>query len=301
VAVDVPLIRALLADQHPDLARLELEALDAGWDNAMYALYDASSGRDGEPDLLVRLPRREAAARLIEHEQRWLPELAPRLPLAVPAPLRRGVAGRGYPWRWSVLPWLSGRPADLDPPSAAEADVVADFLSALHWPAPADAPTNPFRGVPLTTRRSVVEARLQRLRQIDGAVDRAVTEAWQAGLEAPPAGTPCWVHGDLHARNVLVQDGVIQAVIDWGDLCRGDPATDLAAVWMLLDDPDARRRTIARYGAVAAGTWRRALAWAVSFGTVLLETGLSDHPRHAQMGLDTLRRVGEGPPPHELG
>ncbi|HEX7038152.1 MAG TPA: aminoglycoside phosphotransferase family protein [Pseudomonadales bacterium] len=293
--VDLSLERvgALLTEQHPDLAHLDLAALDAGWDNALFTLSDPA-GDDG-PTLLLRLPRRAVAARLIEHEQRWLPQLAPHLPIPVPAPLRTGTPGRGYPWRWSVLPWLEGNAADLEPPATDQADVLADFLAALHQPAPAQAPRNAFRGVPLAARQAVVEERLERLREHTADVTEAVLEAWRAGLQAPVARDERWVHGDLHARNVLVRHGRIRAVIDWGDLCCGDPATDLAAVWMLLDDPAARRRAIARYGAAPPGTWRRAAAWAASFGSVLLETGLADNLRHARMGQDTLRRLGEEP------
>lgn len=291
VEIDPELVRALLRHQHPDLAHLDLEPLDAGWDNALFRLGDA---------LCVRLPRRQLAAALIEHEQRWLPYLAPRLPLPIPAPQRTGRPGSGYPWCWSVLPWLPGAPADLEPPAPDQAQVLADFLRALHQAAPRQAPSNPFRGVPLAQRQDVVEARLGRLAARTPDVTERVVAAWQAALSAPEARQACWVHGDLHARNVLVTAGSITGVIDWGDVCRGDPATDLAAVWMLLEPADARCEAMRRYGNAAAGTWRRALGWAVSFGTVLLETGLADHARHARMGRDILRRIDEGPDVAEL-
>lgn len=283
IAIGPALVADLLAAQHPDLAALPLRALDAGWDNALFRL--------GE-HLAVRLPRRRMAATLIEHEQSWLPELADRLPLPVPAPVRRGVPGCGYPWHWSVLPWLPGSPADSSPPAASEAPVLAEFLNALHVPAPPSAPHNPYRGVPLADRRETVTPRLERLAG-HPAVTAAVREAWQAGLDAAPAATACWVHGDLHARNVLVASGRLAAVIDWGDICRGDPATDLAAVWMLLDSAEVRRQCMSHYRGAGPADWQRARGWAVSFGTVLLETGLADNPRHAAMGETTLRRLAE--------
>ena len=291
VAVDAILVRALLEDQHPDLARLVLAAVASGWDNAMFRLGDT---------LAVGLPRRQLTAALIEREQTWLPRLASRLPLPVPSPLRIGRPGHGFPWSWSLVPWLPGEAADLAPPEPEEAERLAGFLRALHTNAPPGAPTNPFRGVPLQERRAVVDARLDRLRSTTSLVDEALLEAWQAALSAPIADQGCWVHGDLHARNVLVHAGRFSAVIDWGDLCRGDPATDLASVWSLFDDVEARRRVVRSYGPRPAGVWLRALGWAVSFGTVLLETGLADHPRHARMGGDILRRVAEGPAPLEL-
>jgi aminoglycoside phosphotransferase (APT) family kinase protein len=290
VEVSDDLVRRLLLDQHPDLAQLPVERLDAGWDNAMFRLGAGHA---------VRLPRRAVAAALIEHEQVWLPLLADRLPIAIPAPVRVGRPGNGFPWGWSIVPWLPGEPADLRPPGPGAAGPLAAFLRALHRPAPPDVPTNPFRGVALTRRRSVVEARLERLAGATSCITRPVSAAWQAALSAPAGHDACWVHGDLHARNVLVSDGAISAVVDWGDVCRGDPATDLAAVWTLLDDAAARRQAISDYGAPAV--WLRALGWAVSFGTVLLETGLADHPRHAQMGRDILRRINDGPNAADLG
>jgi aminoglycoside phosphotransferase (APT) family kinase protein len=101
--IDVPLVYSLLEEQHPDLKHLPIHLIDAGWDNAMFRL--------GE-QLSVRLPRRKAAATLIENEQTWLPFLAEQLPIRVPTPYRLGKPARGYPWRWSVLPWLAGIPAD---------------------------------------------------------------------------------------------------------------------------------------------------------------------------------------------
>jgi aminoglycoside phosphotransferase (APT) family kinase protein len=156
--VDTPsgLVRRLLAEQHPDLAGLTLEPAAHGWDNVTYRLGD---------ELAVRLPRRALGADLIGHEQRWLPALAPPLPLPVPVPVRLGRPGCGYPWAWSVVPWLPGRPAAVAPPAdpLAAAVTLGEFLGALHTPAPADAPVNPYRGVPLETRDGTVRERLARL------------------------------------------------------------------------------------------------------------------------------------------
>lgn len=293
VDVDAALVTRLLAAEHPDLATLDLESLEAGWDNAMFRL---------GADLVVRLPRRAAAASLIVHEQRWLGALAGRLPLAVPAPCRIGHPGPDYPWPWSVLPWLPGRPADTDPVAADQGPVLAEFLQALHTTPPADAPVNPFRGVPLADRADIVGARLERLAPHLEALGVAATvrAAWHRAMSAPARFDATWVHGDLHERNVLVSRGMILGVIDWGDLCAGDPATDLAAVWLLLDDPGARHRAISHYGPGEPGLWFRALGWAVSFGAVLLETGLADHPRHARMGERIFRRIAVGPDLHAL-
>lgn len=281
LGIDAALVTALLAEQHPDLAALPLRPLDEGWDNAMFRL--------GEHHV-VRLPRRSVAAALVANEQRWLPTLATRLPLPIPAPERVGRPGCGYPWSWSVLPWLPGEPADRAPPQGDAGSVLGRFLHALHTRAPAEAPHNPHRGVPLANRAGVVGPRLERLRARTALdIDRIET-IWEQGLAAPAATDACWIHGDLHARNVLVDGGTLCAIIDWGDVCAGDPATDLAALWMVLDSAAARDAAMHAYGAPAA-VWQRARGWAVSFGSVLLETGLEDHPRHAALGARILERL----------
>jgi aminoglycoside phosphotransferase (APT) family kinase protein len=284
VNVDEALVAALLADQHPDLAGLPLREAESGWDNAMFRLGD---------ELAVRLPRRALAAQLIVHEQAWLPVLAGRLPLPIPAPIRAGAPGRGYPWRWSVVPWLPGAAADLHPPDPDQAPVLGAFLRALHGPAPADAPTNPYRGGPLSDRGPFTEQRLERLAGATDLITPQLRRLWQEALEAPIDSPRTWLHGDLHPRNILADRGALSAVIDWGDVAAGDGATDLAAVWMLFDDQEARRAAFAAYGPPSAATLLRARGWAIFFGAVLLDTGMRDNPRFAAIGERTLRSVVE--------
>jgi aminoglycoside phosphotransferase (APT) family kinase protein len=283
-ALDSAFVAGLLADQHPDLAHLPLQVVEAGWDNALFRL--------GE-HLAVRLPRRALAAPLILHEQRWLPRLAGQLTLPIPAPVRIGTPAHGYPWHWSVVPWLSGMAADQHAPDAAQARPFAAFLRSLHIHAPVDAPANPFRGVPLSQRAEAVAARMQRLASISNLITPQIRQIWQAALNAPLDVSPTWLHGDLHPRNVLVEHGVITGIIDWGDLTAGDPATDLAAIWMLFADPDARQQALAAYGDLSDATLRRATGWAIMFGVMLLASGLVDNPRNAAIGAQTLQRVAE--------
>lgn len=271
-AIDAALARALLAEQHPELAGLPLRELANGWDNVIFRLGEAH---------VVRLPRRAAAADLIRNEQRWLPTLAPGLPLPIPVPARVGRPGRGYPWYWSVCPWYPGEVAASAPPSdrTGAARSIGGFLAALHRPAPADAPNNPLRGGPLAERVPDFEARIERM---GAALDaHAVRAAWCAALDAPAwEGPPCWLHGDLHPANLVVRAGRIAAVIDFGDITAGDPATDLAVAWTLLD---AGTRPLLRtaYGGVDAATWRRARGWALHFALAYLAHSAEDPVMHA--------------------
>lgn len=280
VAIDARRIATLLRAQHPDLADRPLRLVAHGWDNVMARLGD---------DLAVRLPRRALAAALVAHEQRWLPALAARLPLPIPAPVRCGVPGEGYPWAWSVVPWFAGATALATPPRDLDgaARALARFLAALHAPAPADAPANPFRGVPLAARDARVRAHLAIL---GGDVDRAaITRRWEAACAlAAHGGRPCWLHGDLHPGNLIVADGALAAVIDFGDLTAGDPATDLAIAWMML--PAAERERFRRALAVDDATWERAAGNALAHGLACLARSADDPPM-ARLGRRTIAAV----------
>ncbi len=279
--IDAALVEALLQAQHPEFAGLAIQPVDAGWDNAMFRL---------GTEFAVRLPRRAASATLLRHEQTWLPMVSKLVPIPVPAPLRVGAPGCGYPWYWSIVPWIEGEPADVAAPGPGQAARVAGFLRALHVDAPAQAPANPFRGVPLRCRAASIEDRLLRLAHRTSLITPGIRDTWKSALAAKENVRPTWIHGDLHPRNILVREGTIRAIVDWGDISSGDRATDLAAVWMLFGDRDARERTVLDYGA-DAGTLRRAKGWAVVFAAVLLDTGIEGHPRHAAIGEATFRRL----------
>lgn len=286
VTISEDLVRGLIADQHPDLADLPLSPAAEGWDNQVWRL---------GPDLAVRLPRRAQAAPLVVAEQRWLPLLAPRLPVPVPAPVRVGLPGRGFPWPWSVVPWLVGRRASQDPDPTGRPLLpgLVELVVALHQPAGPDAPVNPFRGGPLATRDEVVRRRLEELdAAYPGGVDPLLA-VWEDALAAEAwAGGPRWLHGDLHPGNLLVTPaGVLAGVLDFGDLTAGDPATDLAVAWMVFD-VDTRAEFAARLraaGHLDDATWRRARGWALAFG--LLLAGLGDDAEYAAVGHRTLAGV----------
>jgi aminoglycoside phosphotransferase (APT) family kinase protein len=282
VAIDLSLVRALIQQQHPDLAHLALNDLGEGWDNKLFRLGD---------DLAVRVPRRAASAALIEQEQRWLPRLSPQLPLPIPVPRRVGRSGCGFPWSWSITSWFPGQSALLEPPQdlSAAAGALGRFLRALHQPAPANAPHNPWRSVPLAARSGAL---MDHLQQTDGLVDRtAVLNLWERAVSAPHwPGPPLWIHGDLHPGNLLVSQGHLSAVLDFGDLAAGDPATDLSVIWMLL--PPSARLT---FRASARGesdpvdnhTLMRARGWALALGLAYLGSSRGDEAMRT-LGLATI-------------
>jgi aminoglycoside phosphotransferase (APT) family kinase protein len=284
VDVTTDLVRRLLHEQHPDLADLPLRVVTSGWDNVILRLGD---------DLAVRVPRREAAARLALHEQRWLPELAGRLPVAVPVPVRAGRPGAGFPWAWSVVRWFDGRLAAGVPRAhrGRLAAPLADVVARLHVPAPPDAPENPVRGCALHDRDAVVRERVA-----SGAVPAAddVLALWARALDAPQrTGPPLWLHGDLHPANLLLSpDGDLAAVLDFGDLTAGDPATDLGTAWLTFD-AEGRRTFRERVTALAPAddaTWLRARGWALVMATAFLAHS-DDDPAFAALGREAMEHV----------
>lgn len=286
IQVDAALARQLLRDQRPELSDLQITPAPSGWDNAVFRLGD---------ELALRLPRRQIAVGLLQNEQRWLPVLGARLPLRIPVPLWHGRPQENYPWPWSIIPWIEGETADLAQPGPDQGEVLAGFFMALHTPAPADAPVNPWRGVPLANRLPKFDSAIANLRGRTDLIGDEIFAIWRDALSAPNDAPPTWIHGDPHPRNVLVSEGRITAVIDWGDMAQGDRASDLAAIWMLLPDRAARQSAIAACPNVSPATWRRARGWAVLYGVILLDAGLADDARMATIAQRTFARLVEGP------
>ncbi len=288
LVIDGALVRALLSDQHPDLCRLPLSEASEGWDNVVWRLGD---------DLAVRLPGRETAAELLANEIEWLPTLADRLPVRVPVAIRSGEPGRGYPWRWAIVPWIEGSTLLQAPTTAVDLEGVARalgaFVAALGREAPPNAPHNPHRGVALIDRSDVTSRHLDMMALgtagTSSGVDVGQARAlWHELVETPPhAGPPSWLHGDLHPGNLIVHGGELAGVIDFGDLTSGDPATDLLIAWALFP-PDVRPVFRAAVGAVDDDAWRRGRAWALAHGAACLALGASDL-RIVDMGRRTLQ------------
>jgi aminoglycoside phosphotransferase (APT) family kinase protein len=260
-------VEGLLGAQHPDLAGLPIVPIAQGWDNALFRVGD---------DLVARLPIRKLGARLVAHEHEWLPRLAAVLPLPIAAPIRTGRPGRDYPWSWSICPWLPGQAALDTPPRdpSRAAEVLAAFVVALHAQPATGAPANEYRGHPLAQRDEVTRRRAHLLReQFDLP---AVLTEWERALDAPAwSGAPVLLHGDLHPGNLLVHEGALSAVLDFGDLTAGDPATDLAVGWMLFDDAN-RHHFLDAYDPDDDALRARARGWALSLALAYVEGAARD-------------------------
>jgi aminoglycoside phosphotransferase (APT) family kinase protein len=270
VATSVALVRRLLATQFPQWAELPLAPVpSAGTDNALYRL--------GE-ELVVRMPRIHWAAGDVVDEWRWLPRLAPRLPLAIPAPLALGEPGEGYPWQWAVYRWLPGADATQTPvadPNQLARD-LANFILALQriettgWPTP--EPQRCSRAEPLATRDAETRACIAELESLglhDAATSATITSAWEAALAEPPySGPPIWVHADLSPLNFIVRAGRLSAIIDWSGLGLGEPACDLIPAWSAFS---AGARAVFRASlAVDDATWARGRGLALSIALIAL-------------------------------
>jgi aminoglycoside phosphotransferase (APT) family kinase protein len=257
VDIDCPTVVRLIARQFPQWAGLPITAVrSAGTDNAIFRLGD---------DMAVRLPRRPGVVATMAREQRWLPRLAPLLPLAIPRPLAEGVPGEGYPFPWSVFLWLDGENVvdepDVDLPDAAVR--LGKFVAALQRIDAAGGPPPLFRGGPVGALDDRVRIQIRDL-GADGTVDPGLaTAAWETALAAPAwQGPPRWVHADLSPMNLLARHGTLTAVIDFGGLGIADPAIDMLPAWAWLT-PQTRDLFRAQVEADDA-TWARGRGWGLS-------------------------------------
>jgi aminoglycoside phosphotransferase (APT) family kinase protein len=260
IHTDAQLVARLITGQFPRWAHLTIQPVpSAGTDNAMYRLGD---------DLVVRLPRIHWAVESLDKEHRWLPRLAPRVPVAIPVPVAKGTPAEGYPWHWSVYRWLDGEPPTVEHhgDSRQLAVDLASFILALQRIDPSDGPLA-SRGGPLAMRDEPTRAAIEALR---GELDTdALAAAWEAALRVPPwPHPPVWVHADLAPGNILLARQRLSAVIDFSLMGLGDPACDLPVAWNLLPDHvrDLFRATLQ----VDDATWARGRGWALSIALLQL-------------------------------
>lgn len=255
IEIDIALVSKLIANQFPQWKDLLICPVDSsGWDNKTFHLGD---------HMLIRLPSEADYELQVEKEQYWLPKLAPFLPLPIPVPLGQGKPDEGYPWKWSVYQWLKGE-------SVASAkiedlcDLAKDLGHFLTVFQSIDATNGPkpglhsfYRGGSLANYDSEVR---EAIRVLNGKIDADATlNIWKTALTTIWHSPPVWVHGDVSAGNLLVQEGRLSAVIDFGQLAVGDPACDLAIAWTLFKD---KSREIFRLALrLDSDTWNRGRAW----------------------------------------
>ena len=271
VVVDEALVRALLLEQFPELDASSARPIGEGWDNSVWVVEDR---------WVFRFPRREIAIAGLRREIDVLPQLAPLLPVPIPAPCFVGRPSERFRWPFFGAPLLGG----CEPAEACLTDVdrsrlgvgVARFLRALHAPQTL-ASVDPERALPVDFNRradmpfrvAMTRERLDAVTELAPPATRAAAEQVLADAEVlPPSTTTVLLHGDLHVRHVLVEHGELSGVIDWGDVCVGDPSVDLLFVWSVLP-PEAREVFFDEYGRVDDATRLRAQVLGIMLSAVL--------------------------------
>jgi aminoglycoside phosphotransferase (APT) family kinase protein len=283
--IDAGLVRRLIKAQFPQWSDLPITPVKVdGWDNRTYRLGDS---------LTVRLPTAVGYAPAVDKEDLWLPRLAPQLPVAVPEPVGKGVPGEGYAFNWSIRRWLSGEtssPERIDD-LVEFAVAVAEFIKALQGCDPSGGPiagAHSFhRGAPPAyyddeTRRALVA--------LEGYIDTvAATAVWEAAIGSVWDGPPTWFHGDIASGNLLVSQGNLSAVIDFGTSGVGDPACDLVIAWTMFDGESraAFRRTVDQ----DAGTWARARGWALWKALIVMAADLGSNEKRVAVNRRVIEEV----------
>ena len=273
--ITADLVSQLIADQFPRWAGLPVRPVEAdGVDNSTFRLGQTMS---------VRLPSADVYVEQVDKEHRWLPVLAAQLPLPIPEPLAKGVPGNGFPRPWSVYRWIDGDPATAEgiadmPGFAAD---LADFLVALYQIDPAGGPGpgthNFFRGGPVAVYDGETQDALAALQ---GQIDTALAaEVWRTALRASWQGPPVWFHGDAQPGNLLVRDGKLSAVIDFGTSGVGDPACDTTIAWTFLSGESSR--IFKQRLPFDEATWVRGRGWAIWKAMIVLVGALKDDPQDA--------------------
>ncbi|GAA0433565.1 aminoglycoside phosphotransferase [Acrocarpospora corrugata] len=283
--IDAGLVKRLVATQFPQWSALPVTPVEVdGWDNRTYRL--------GER-MTTRLPTAAGYAPAVDKEHRWLPVLAPSLPVAIPEPVAKGFPGEGYPFNWSIRGWLDGETASLDRiddlPEFATS--VAGFIVALQridtTGGPAAGEHSFYRGVSPAhyddeTRRT--------LAVLDGRIDTARASAvWDAALQATWSGPPVWFHGDLAGGNLLVRNGRLAAVIDFGTSGVGDPACDLVITWTMFSGQS--RNSFRSAVGQDPGMWARARGWALWKALITLAEDIDRDPKRAAVNRRVIDEV----------
>ncbi|MDH0613842.1 MULTISPECIES: aminoglycoside phosphotransferase family protein [unclassified Agrobacterium] len=286
IVVSTEQVRALIASQFPQWAHLNVRPVElSGWDNRSFRLGDG---------MLVRMPSASRYVAQVEKEHRWLPLLAPFLPCSIPEPLALGQPGEAYPFSWSIYRWLEGEPLARHPGSvdlSAIAIDVASFLKTLHGIDASEGPPagahNFHRGGSLAVYDG--EARASAARLTDEVDQALAMEIWQLALSSHWREQGVWVHGDIAEGNLLVKDGRLSAVIDFGSSGVGDPSSDLILAWNVLDAES--RAVFRRVLDLDEATWQRGRGWALWKALIVLDAERGRNDKMAEWSRRTIREV----------
>jgi aminoglycoside phosphotransferase (APT) family kinase protein len=280
VDIDAELVQALVSSQFPELAGRSISPVQStGTVNAIYRLGS---------DLYARLPRVPAWARDLNNELHWLPVLAPQLSLQIPEPVAAGQPASGYPFPWAVYRWIDGQPYadELVDDERRAANDLAQFVAELRRIEPIAGPRggrDPLREVDAMTRTALESSH----QEIDSV---AAVTAWEDALEAPVwTGRPVWIHSDLLRPNLLVRDGRLCAIIDFGGVGVGDPAMDVIAAWSVFG-PTGRAVFRAALD-VDDGTWSRARGYALHQASMIIPYYRVSNPGFVSMAKRTIEQV----------
>lgn len=294
VIVREELARRLVDEQFPQLEARRIRLLAEGWDNSVWVVDEMWA---------FRFPRRQVAVALLELELTVLPRLAPLLPVAIPTPVLHGHSSEPYPWPFFASRLLPGK--ELGSAALSEeaelrlADSLGHFLRTLHSPdvTAAMAALRPLPEDP--NRRADMSVRVPRAREALRNAEElglwrptpAVERVLEAAARLPETSPSALVHGDLHFRHVLVEDGHLTGVIDWGDVCLADPSVDLQLVWSFFS-PDARATFLDAYGPVLDDRLLRARVFALFISALLARYGHEEsRPEIERAGIAGLARA----------
>jgi aminoglycoside phosphotransferase (APT) family kinase protein len=265
---NIKIAENLISDQFPEWQNLPITPVkNSGWDNYSYRLGN---------DLLLRFPSHNAYISSVKKEQYWLPKLAKELTIQIPTPVATGRPNRDYPYPWSIYQWIPGEIFDPSRTNSLNefATDLALFLKsfeaidAKNGPQPSEE--NFYRGGDLS---KYTEQTHQAINMLDNKIDtQKAYDIWDVAINNPCEQKPVWVHGDMSMGNILVKDGKLTAIIDFGQMCVGDPACDLVPYWTLFDSKQAElfKQTVN----LDTKTWQRARGWAL-WKFLIVEAGLT--------------------------
>lgn len=275
IIIDINLVKKLIATQFPQWNNVDIKPVEhGGWDNRTFHLGN---------EMLIRLPSAECYAEKVAKEQYWLPKLAPFLPLAIPTPIAMGQPCKEYPWPWSIYKWIKGEAASYATVTdlCKVAKKLAHFLKTLHC---IDTTGGLLPGAHNFYRGGLLQVYDKETRQaislLKGKINTELAkEIWEKALVTKWEYKPVWVHGDISPGNILIENGKLIAVIDFGGLAIGDPACDLAIAWTYFKDKS--RATFYEHLPLDYDTWHRGRAW-VLWKALILAAGVIDGPEKAK-------------------